>query len=147
MHTPPTSPSTSLLWTSPAVGISSRACRALNSPRIEAPSPASRHALNVDDRYSRPNPSSGVRSQGDRLLSGSCFPRAHARTFAAAQKREGRQGFGLEAPAWREGPQARQTQRVPGRGPRAIPKAGSALKKKGSLLHWQLAFRRSRAPH
>ena len=69
MHTPPTSPSTSLLWTSPAVGISSRACRALNSPRIEAPSPASRHALNVDDRYSRPNPSSGVRSQGDRLLS------------------------------------------------------------------------------
>ena len=103
MHTPPTSPSTSLLWTSPAVGISSRACRALNSPRIEAPSPASRHALNVDDRYSRPNPSSGVRSQGDRLLSGSCFPRAHARTFAAAQKREGAQGFVLEVPACREG--------------------------------------------
>ena len=53
MHTPPTSRPTSqrpLLQSSPAVGKSSRARRALISARIEAPSLGSRHALNVDDR-------------------------------------------------------------------------------------------------
>ena len=153
MHTPPTSRSTSqrpLLQSSPAVGISSRACRALISARIEAPSlvPATRSTSTIDKAVPTPPRACEARaiafSPRVALPPGAC---PHLRRCSETRRGAGVRARSLRLAGGGEGGRARQTQRVPGRGPRAIPKAGSALKKKGSLLLWQLAFRRSWAPH